>query len=714
MENKFKNLKNKTLAITILLISFIVTLFFYISITEKRDTLNKELIYKKQHVELVYMKYAEQLKLKYSNKLRKLLNSEEVMKAFAQRDREKLNNLVQPYFDQLKKDEPNFEIICFGLPNMTAFLRAHRPDLYGDDLRKVQGVKIVTDERREVGGFMITKLGLYYRINTPVYYENKYIGLVSFGISIGAVNDYISRNFNSDVAILIETEKFKNSDWYNQLEEGTIGKYTIVTSTNDLIAENAEKISMSGPSKIQINDKIYFTHQDNSIYDLDNHEIAKILLLQNITSEENSLQEHILWFSILGLSLFFIIIFILIKTFNKMVYELYILNKSLEYKVKERTLELEKQTQISQEATKARGSFLANMSHEIRTPLNAIVGFINLLQERVCDKTDLEYLNIVDKASQSLLGVINDILDFSKIENGKIELESIDFDANDEFQTLLKLFEAQAKEKKINLVVQMSELPDSLNSDILRIKQVVANLLSNAIKFTSENKQVKLTISYKNNILYIGVQDQGIGISKENTNKVFEAFSQAENSTTRKFGGTGLGLSISHELVKLLGGELKVESELGKGSNFYFSIPVQIGDTIKKEKMKNIQLKGHILLVEDNKANQIFMKVVLKNMGLTFDVANDGVEAIEYFKKNRYDCILMDENMPNMNGIEATKNIVVYEKELHLQHTPIIALTANAIKGDRERFLESGMDDYLTKPLDKNKLISIFSGLLRK
>ena len=379
--------------------------------------------------------------------------------------------------------------------------------------------------------------------------------------------------------------------------------------------------------------------------------------------------------------------------------------------------ELEHQTQIAQAATKARGEFLANMSHEIRTPLNAIVGFIGLLKEEIKDENSVEYLNIVDKSSYSLLGIINDILDFSKIENGKVELEYIGFDPKDEFETLSKLFTAKCKEKNINLVVDIGIDNIWLYSDLLRIKQVVSNLLSNAVKFTSDNKSIKLYASYKNDKLLISVKDEGIGIPKDKLETIFEAFSQAEQSTTRRFGGTGLGLSISFELVRLLGGELKVKSIFNEGSEFFFEIPIKIGKNIKKKNINNnvITIDGNILLVEDNKANQMFMKVILKKLGLKFDIASDGLEAVNMFETNhdKYNCILMDENMPNMNGIEATKKILEFEQINNLTHTPIVALTANALKGDRERFLNAGMDEYLTKPLDKDKLSEVLTILIQ-
>ncbi|QFR48761.1 response regulator [Sulfurimonas lithotrophica] len=378
--------------------------------------------------------------------------------------------------------------------------------------------------------------------------------------------------------------------------------------------------------------------------------------------------------------------------------------------------ELKEQTKKAMESNIAKSEFLANMSHEIRTPLNAIMGFIDLLKEKERDSESLKYLGVINSASNDLLNIINDILDFSKIESGNITIDSINFNPKNEFLTTKKLFEARANEKNIILYLTINELPKILKGDVLRIKQVLNNLIGNAIKFTAEGKNIFVDIMYYKSQLRVRVKDEGIGISKEYQKRIFEPFSQEDNSTTRKYGGTGLGLSISYNLIKMMGGKLDVKSELNKGSEFYFSIPLETSDEQEDEKPKlsdiKKELEGNILLVEDNKANQMFIKVIFKKEKVTYDIANDGFEAIEYFKNNKYDVILMDENMPNMSGIETTSKIIEIEKKNKLKHTPIIALTANALKGDKKKFLSAGMDYYLTKPVDKNMLRQVLSEYL--
>jgi len=382
-------------------------------------------------------------------------------------------------------------------------------------------------------------------------------------------------------------------------------------------------------------------------------------------------------------------------------------------KVNETAIIKAKEKAIISENVKS--EFLANMSHEIRTPLNAIIGFIEILQEQEKNKEKQEFFNIINNSSKNLLHIINDILDFSKIESGKLSIDTEPFNPNSAFSLIKDLFKVKLEEKKIGLIIEYRNLPESLSGDIYRITQVLNNLIGNAIKFTPEGKKIYLTISYSSGYLKINVQDEGIGISKEFQSKIFEVFSQEDSGTTRKYGGTGLGLAISHRLVKEMGGELQLKSEVGKGSEFYFSLALKKLETALSDDIQSMNIgfeNKKVLLVEDNLPNQMFMKIIFKKLKLDFDIANNGLESISLFQKNRYDVILMDENMPIMSGTEATKEILNIEKKQNLTHTPIIALTANALAGDRKRFLDAGMDEYMTKPLDKNTLTSILNRIL--
>ncbi|MGB5866671.1 MAG: ATP-binding protein [Arcobacteraceae bacterium] len=398
--------------------------------------------------------------------------------------------------------------------------------------------------------------------------------------------------------------------------------------------------------------------------------------------------------------------------FNQMVDEL----KVREKKNQKITIDLLKLNQKVENNNRIKSEFLANMSHEIRTPLNAIIGFVDILKDDEIDAKKMRYLDVIKNSSQNLLELINDVLDFSKIENSKIILEYRDINIVEELKFIVALFTIKVKEKNITFNITIDEnLPQIIETDNLKLRQVIINLLGNAIKFTNENKTIEFDVKYLDNRLFVSVKDEGIGIEKNKQRLIFEPFLQADSSTTRKYGGTGLGLAISTRLIKALGGKLELESELGKGSKFYFDIPITISKNIK-QKISPIEsnkiLSGKVLLVEDNKSNQLYMKIILKKLGLNFDIANDGLEAVEMFKQNIYDVILMDENMPNMTGIEATKIIRELERMQKLESTPIVALTANALVGDKKRFLDAGMDEYLTKPIDKKVLHTILENFL--
>ena len=372
---------------------------------------------------------------------------------------------------------------------------------------------------------------------------------------------------------------------------------------------------------------------------------------------------------------------------------------------------LEVANKEAQQATFQKSLFLANMSHEIRTPLNAIMGFISLLHKHEKDSAKLKYLQVIQNSSDSLLQIINDVLDISKIESGKMKLNPVDFNPYKDLINIGELFQVKAAEKGLILKIKYNNnMPKSLYADLLKIKQIFSNLLSNAIKFTPEGGIVKCIIWYANETLNIRVKDYGIGIPKEKQVYVFEKFAQAEDSTVREYGGTGLGLSISQKLAHILDATLTMESEENKGSIFMLRTPMRLG----REKERgvpvandNVQIKGHILLVEDNESSRMFVGIVLNNAGLTYDTAEDGEDAIEKFKIGNYDLILMDENMPKLSGSDATKAILQIEKQLDCEHTPIISLTANAFSGDKQRFLDIGMDDYLSKPIEPVVLIDM-------
>ena len=500
------------------------------------------------------------------------------------------------------------------------------------------------------------------------------------------------------------------------------------------------------------------------------------------------------------------------------------------------------------EPSRAKDHFLANMSHEIRTPLNGIIGFTNILKDTELKEDQREFIEIIEESSTNLITIVNDILDFSKITSGKIEFENISFNVMEKFEASIDAYAAKAAQKDIELGLYIDpELPVELMGDAIKISQVIINLLSNAIKFTEPKGEVKVSIEKHSETkeqvtVRFAVKDSGIGVSKEQQSKIFDAFSQEDVSTSRKFGGTGLGLTISSKFVKLMGGELTIDSIQGEGSTFYFTIslnksehskervipklnqrniayipvdnekkvdknlqayieytgakfkiytysevinlgesfvadtlfverkaikneiemknllnlnskivlltttemmscPLAIKDKISKivykpvnfsKTMKALQLADnnslHInkkvikvnglksnkvftgvnaLVAEDNLINQKLIKNILNNFDITVTLASDGAKAVELYKENKYDMIFMDIQMPVMSGVEATKEILKYEKSNNIKHTPIVALTANVIESDKEKYLAAGMDRYLKKPIDVEELVVI-------
>jgi PAS domain S-box-containing protein len=359
------------------------------------------------------------------------------------------------------------------------------------------------------------------------------------------------------------------------------------------------------------------------------------------------------------------------------------------------------------EAQKIKDEFLSNMSHELRTPLNAILGFSQILQKVLTNEKHKKYIDNIHKSSKHLLFLINEILDLSKIQSGKFVLSPSSFNIQEELPSLLSQFEAQAKMVKIDYVLDIDKSTNLfVDGDWIRISQVINNLLSNAIKFTPENGSVKFHAHYADGKLYMCVTDSGIGMSQEVQDKIFQPFVQADSSITRKYGGTGLGLSITNELLDAMKGTLQLKSEEGKGTEFTVEIP--LAETSKEElevqeTEEFSKLKGKILVAEDNVTNQLLIKALLEKFDLECDIAEDGEIVVSMFNEQEYDLILMDENMPKLTGLQAMKII----KENYKSQIPIIAVTANNMAGDKEKFLKEGMDGFIGKPIDEMKLYKL-------
>jgi signal transduction histidine kinase/CheY-like chemotaxis protein len=401
----------------------------------------------------------------------------------------------------------------------------------------------------------------------------------------------------------------------------------------------------------------------------------------------------------------------------------------LEEMVAERTAELATAKDAAEAASRAKSTFLANMSHELRTPMNAIMGMTDLVLRRTSDQTQVEQLGKVKTASAHLLHVINDILDISKIEAERLTLEHTRFRLGEPVENLMSMIGHKVTEKGLKLTIDLApELPDlNVKGDPMRLGQILLNLAGNAIKFTQTGSIALrgLIVEGTPNDLLLRweIADTGIGISAEDQKKLFTAFEQADGSMTRKYGGTGLGLAISKRLVQMMGGEIGVESEFGKGSTFWFTVrltkaaegdatPVPTVSTrAADEQLLDNHAGARILLAEDEPINQEVSRGLLEDAGLAVDLAADGQEALTLAKQKRYDLILMDVQMPNLNGLDATR--AVRADSLN-KDTPILAMTANAFDEDRQTCFAAGMNDHIAKPIKPEALYATLLNWLSK
>lgn len=389
----------------------------------------------------------------------------------------------------------------------------------------------------------------------------------------------------------------------------------------------------------------------------------------------------------------------------------------LEEKVQERTRDLETAKRQADNANAAKGAFLATMSHEIRTPINGIIGMTHLVLNTTLTQQQQGYLNQIHSSTRFLLEIINNILDFSKIDAGHMEIEKIPFNLDDMLENLSSFFTAKIDTQQIDFTINKAEaIPRYLVGDPLRLKQVLTNLVGNAVKFTSQGRiTLEITLTKRTDcqvVVQFMVKDSGIGMSAEQLDNLFRAFTQADSSTTRKYGGSGLGLSICQRLVEQMGGELDVSSQLGKGSSFLFYLEFDLpSELFLSEKERDFQepadlclpdfQRARVLLVEDNPVNQQVARELLEGVNLVVSLACNGLEAVEMMQRHPFDLILMDIQMPKMDGYQAT---TIIRNEISLSDLPIIAMTANAFFEDQERCLAAGMNDHVAKPVEPNLL----------
>ena len=681
----------------------------------------------------------------------------------------------------------------------------------------------------------------------------------------------------------ISYETLHNKELLNKLDE-LFKNEDSIELFEDINAERTAIILASQSGKYDISSGIWFTMHSEKINIISN---AEDLLLDEMDKRAKKVQEEALWFLTVTLTIWLISLilatlgYFLSNEITRNIKNLeHVLKRVAEgtsdedeeatlinlntadgtaqaYNLLEKIIEQTREDkETAQEASEAKSMFLANMSHEIRTPLNGIVGFTELLKDTGLQEEQSEFVEIIEKSSENLLEIINNILDLSKIESNKLEIEDIVFNPIDEFESAVEVYAVRASEKHIDLGCFIDpRLEHPLKGDPTKIKEVIINLLSNAVKFTSSAGSINVDIRQiesdqkgKTRVRF-EIQDSGIGVTSEQKARIFEAFSQADTSITRKYGGTGLGLTISSRFIELMGGQLDLHSEPGEGTTFFFTVDFEEVETLNESSqgsfsnlnalvlksehktkrqesclfeyldfygvsyttfkdineletlqrqvsydlifvdydyakesdlvdygklpqslvlltksyyMKKIEslhinifktiyeplniskirltldnysaenynakkvkkasrkkfnketskFKANVLVAEDNIINQKLIKRTLEDLGLTITIANNGLEAFQKRKDGNFDLIFMDIQMPILDGVEATAEILEYEEDFNQPHIPILALTANALKGDRERFLEAGLDEYTTKPLVRSEIISLLNHFL--
>ena len=581
---QLKHIKNVTLLFIISVVLAFATIILYFATQDKKENIDKQIELKKTQLDLTFTKKVFELQSKYNSKLEEFLDDKDIIDAFASRDRKMLDKLAQRKFDKLIKDEPNFELICFGLPDMTAFYRAHAPKKYGDDISRVQGVIQANKLKKRVSGFLIAKLGLFYRVTFPIFKDGKHIGIIAFGVNLGYVNDFIQKEFNTESAIIVNTKQLKQSKWFNMLEEGNIGHYTIIASNGELISHLAKSDHNIDAKNVRMENenKIYSIINDIKIFGIKNKPIAKVILFQDITKEIEIYERYLYIFIGVLAILIIILSSALIMTFNKFLTtivsindDLKDLNSHLEERIDEEVNKnREKEKELFEQSKRAQiGEMIGNIAHQWRQPLSVISTSASgmKLQKDIGILDDDEFNNNVNKimdTTQYLSRVIDEFRDFI---NSKHEFS--DLILQNTIDKTLRINGATLNSNHIKLIKKYQESPIHIHSISGEISQAILNIINNAKDILCdrkiENKEIIVSVTEDSDNAIILIEDNAGGIEKNILPKIFDPYFTTKHQSQ----GKGIGLYMCNTIVtQNLKGEINVTNGI-HGALFSIKIP---------------------------------------------------------------------------------------------------------------------------------------------
>jgi len=584
--NNLVKVKNLTLLFIIGVILSFSAIILYFGMKDKQEHIQQQITLEKTKLDLVYTKKIFELQKTYNEKLEEFVEKQDVIDAFAARDRDALGKVVQPYFQELVKENKNFQVMCFGLPNMTAFYRAHAPDNFGDDISQVQGVFSTITTKKRISGFMVAKLGIFYRVTFPVYKDGTFLGVIAFAVDLDYVNNFINKELKTPSAIVVKTNELKKIKWYEMLEEGEIGSYTIISSQDDLINQLPPHTNLDEKNiKITLNDKYYEIINDINIYDINNRELAKIILFQDITQSTKTYLLYLYSFISILVILVFLLGFVLLKTFDKFLStiisindDLKDLNHHLAEKIEEEVAKnREKEKQLFEQSKRSQlGEMIGNIAHQWRQPLSIISTASSgmILQKEMGVLNDEEFYTTANKivdTTQFLSQTIDHFRDFLQNDTTKKELH-----LQKEIDNVLYIIDATLSGNHIQL--QKIYQPDDIIIQSIggEIAQVVLNIMNNAKDILIErdvpDKKIILEVKTIDNIALITIEDNAGGIPEDILPKIFDPYFTTKHQAI----GTGIGLYMSNSIVtQSLHGKIYVKNT-NLGAKFFIELPMTI------------------------------------------------------------------------------------------------------------------------------------------